>query len=315
LTVPTAASGAGDLDPRVRVAAFDWLRGQVDSAGDDVLPLGLLRRGFEYRGARVPLLGPQGIFKPAILPEIPLSITTAPDGPYDDSFTADGLLSYRYRGTDPDHRDNAGLRTAMRHQAPLVYFHGVVRGQYLAIWPVFIVGDDPGRLAFRVAADDIRLADAAAQHAARAPGEAREDEGRRAYITSIVRVRLHQRSFRERVLRAYRDQCALCRLRHRDLLDAAHIVPDADESGDPSVPNGLALCKIHHAAFDRLLIGVRPDYVVEVQPRILDETDGPMLRHGLQGLHRTSLVVPAARRDRPDPDRLAQRYERFRGAA
>ena len=58
------------------------------------------------------LLGPQGIFKPKIIPQIPLSITTTPKGPYDDSFSYDDFLLYRYRGTDIQHRDNAGLRMA-----------------------------------------------------------------------------------------------------------------------------------------------------------------------------------------------------------
>ena len=52
---------------------------------------------------------------------------------------------------------------------------------------------------------------------------------------------------------------------HAELLDAAHIVPDADE-GEPVIPNGLALCKLHHAAFDRYFLGVRPDYVLQVRP-------------------------------------------------
>ena len=88
-----------------------------------------------------------------------------PDGPYEDSFTSENLLAYRYRGTDPGHRDNAGLRRAMQTRTPLVYFHGVVKGWYLAVWPVFIVGDNPGALTFTVAADDARLADASALHA------------------------------------------------------------------------------------------------------------------------------------------------------
>ena len=37
----------------------------------------LLVRGFCFEGQRVPLVAPQGIFKPAVLPELPLSITTA----------------------------------------------------------------------------------------------------------------------------------------------------------------------------------------------------------------------------------------------
>lgn len=38
----------------------------------------MLSQGFEFDGVRVPLIGPQGIFKPAILPEMPLSIAFRP---------------------------------------------------------------------------------------------------------------------------------------------------------------------------------------------------------------------------------------------
>ena len=69
--------------------------------------------------------------------------------PYDDSFGSDGLLRYRYRGTDPDHQDNRGLRFAMQQRLPLVYFHGVVPGRYVAAWPVFVVGDDQSGLSFQ----------------------------------------------------------------------------------------------------------------------------------------------------------------------
>lgn len=308
--------GAGlfpDVDASVRVAAFRWLRTQVDLHGDS-LPWSVLSRGFDFDGRRVPLLGQQGIFKPAVLPEIPLSIRTSHDGPYPDEVTPDRLFRYCYRGTDPSHRENVGLRKALSRRTPLVYFVGLAPGRYEAIWPVFIVGDDPARLAFTVAADDVRFAEDAAA-GPREAVEAREAEGRRAYVTAAVRVRLHQRRFRERVLSAYREECTLCRLRHRDLLDAAHIIPDSDPHGEPLVKNGLSLCKIHHAAFDHQLIGVRPDYIVEVHPRVLKEEDGPMLRHGLQGMHNASLHLPRAKADHPDRDRLEERYRKFRGAA
>jgi putative restriction endonuclease len=113
---------------------------------------------------------------------------------------------------------------------------------------------------------------------------------------------------------AYREQCALCRLRHRELLDAAHIIADRDERGEPEVSNGLALCKLHHAAFDREIIGIRPDLIIEVRGDVLLEADGPMLRHGLQGFHGQRIHVPARAPERPDPDRLRERYERFRRA-
>ena len=64
-----------DLDSRVRLAAFSFLEAETRRAPDDVLPHALLAKGFEFDGRRVPLLSPQGIFKPAILPEMPLTIT------------------------------------------------------------------------------------------------------------------------------------------------------------------------------------------------------------------------------------------------
>ena len=317
-------------DVRVRTAAFHWLEERVAILGD-VLPWRLLLEGFRFKGRRVPLLSQQGIFKPAVLPEVPLSIRTSAKGPYDDYFGPDDLLRYAYRGTDPNHRDNVGLRTAMREKIPLIYFHGVVPGKYLVVWPVYIVGDDPKGLRFTVAADDRLLGTRALEKLAhderdtsdgRYAGESgstlsvaeQESDERRRYVTASVRQRLHQRGFRERVLEAYKEHCALCRLRHRELLDAAHIIPDTEPGGEPVIENGLALCKLHHAAFDALLIGIRPDYVVEVHPEVLLERDGPMLQHGLKALHGARLFLPRAAGKRPDPERLERRYRMYREA-
>jgi len=279
-----------------------------------VLPWKLIAQGFEFKGRRVPLVSQQGIFKPAVC-ELPLSIRTSLHGPYDDGEPdSDGLLLYRYRGNDPGHRDNVGLREAMRRQVPLMYFFGVVPGRYLAAWPVYVVADDVANLTFTVAVDATsgRRDDLGAQIDALSVNEP-ESEARRVYVTGTFRRRLHQRSFRERVLAAYRRQCALCRLRHEELLEAAHIIPDA-EQGEPLVSNGLSLCKIHHAAFDRRFLGVRPDYVVEVRPDLLTEQDGPMLEHGLQEMHQVRIQVPRRTADRPDPEALRRRYERFLSA-
>jgi putative restriction endonuclease len=260
-------------------------------------------------------MGPQGIFKPEILPDMPLSITTAPPKPgqprpYEDSFTPEGLLQYCYRGTDSMHHENVGLRKVAQAGVPLIYFHGIVKGQYFAAWPAFIVDDDPANLRFTVAVDD----------AAYVPGNlfAVADSGndaRRAYVTQAVRKRLYQGAFRARVLTAYRERCALCRLKRLELLDAAHIVPDSDRRGEPTTRNGLALCKLHHAAFDASMIGIRPDYVVEVRQDLLDETDGPMLVVGLQGFHQKEIFRPRHPDERPDPQLLQIRYEEFRNFA
>ena len=300
-------------DARVRVATFEWLTDQVARHGD-VLPRQVLAGGLVLDGARGRLVGPHGILHTQILSEVPLSITTAPDGPYDDAFGPDGLLRYRYRGRDPNHPDNRGLRAAMEHRLPLVYFHGVARGRYVAAWPVFVVNDDPANLVFSVAVDDatqITLPeDVGSEKTAR-----ESEDARRAYITASVRVRLHQRAFRERVLEAYRRQCAFCKLRHEELLDAAHIVPDTAPEGEPVVRNGLSLCTLHHTAFDRFFLGLRPDYIIEVRADLRRERDGPMLVHAIQALHGTRIVLPRSVALRPDPELVETRYEQFRQGA
>lgn len=298
------------LDESIRSAAFSFLAEQTQLHGE-VLPRDLLAAGFTFRDQRVPLVGPQGIFKPRLL-QLPLSITTAPpvegrERSYADELTADGLLIYKYRGTDPSHADNVGLRRAMERHLPLVYFRGVVPGLYLAAWPAFVERDDPGTLSFTVAVDSHEVL-------AQRVGASLGAEGRRQYVTQMVQRRLHQEGFRWRVLRAYRECCAVCRLRHAELLDAAHILPDGHPKGEPIVPNGLALCKLHHAAFDNHLLGVRPDLVIQLRRDILDEADGPMLQYGLQGFHGKVLHAPRRVELRPSEAFLAERFELFRKA-
>ena len=85
--------------------------------------------------------------------------------------------------------------------------------------------------------------------------------------------------------------------------------------GLPVVPNGLALCKLHHAAFDQNFIAVRPDLVIQVRRDILEEEDGPMLIHGLQEFHERRILVPRRSEEQPRPDLLEERYRRFLAAS
>lgn len=299
-------------DLRVRTAAFTWLAEQVDVHGD-VLAWSLLLRGFDFDGRRVPLLSQQGIFKPALC-ELPLTIRTSAASPYDDHFQGD-RLAYAYRGTDPQHRDNVGLRTLMQRKVPLIYLHAVHEGRYLVVSPVFIVADEPAALRFWVQAEaaPIELGGATLSSSL---GDASisNDSARREYATRLVRQRLHQRGFRERVIAAYRTQCAMCHLRHHDLLDAAHIRPDS-AGGEPVIQNGLSLCKIHHAAFDVGVLGVRPDdLTIRVRKDILKEVDGPMLQHGIKDMDGSRLILPAKHEWRPATEHLEWKWSRFERA-
>jgi putative restriction endonuclease len=299
----------GDADRGIRQAAFAWLTRRREEQGETI-PRSELER-WELDGRRVPLVGPSGIWRPAVC-ELPLSVATTTGGPYADAWDpATGQLVYAYRGTDPSHRDNVGLRRAMVERVPLVYFHSIEPGRYVAGYPMFVVHDNPAALTVRMQVDDIAALIPSGPFAA----IAEDPEPRRAYITATFRRRLHQVAFRERVIRAYRERCALCRLRHTELLDAAHIIPDSDLEGEPVISNGLALCKLHHAAFDRFFFAVRPDYQIEVRPSILAEADGPMLIVGLQQIHGARIELPRRPGDLPDPLRLAKRYQAFLSAS
>jgi putative restriction endonuclease len=295
-------------DAAIRAAMFEHLDALRAASGDAPLHSADINR-FVFGGRPRRLLVQTGIHKPADLVAA-LTIRTAytpPNRvpPYFDDVGPEGLVRYKYRGTDPQHADNRALRAAKDLKLPLAYFIGIVSGVYLAQYPVRIIGEDPSRHEFAVAVDEGQcFADLSAVPAPQ-----------RAYLQRLTKARLHQPVFRARVIRAYTERCAMCRLRHPELLDAAHIIPDGQPDGDPVVPNGLSLCKIHHAAYDANLLGVRPDLVVEVQPRLLEEVDGPMLTHGLKAMAGVRLHTPRSKAAMPDQDRLEVRYQQFRAAS
>ncbi|HKS06826.1 MAG TPA: HNH endonuclease [Gemmatimonadaceae bacterium] len=305
-------------DLLLREAAFARLRQLRDSKdGVTIVSAAEIAEGFVFEGERI-RLGPtqQGIWKPQQLGAYGAAltiVTVAPKpgrpAPYDDQLDENtGFFTYKYEGTDPNNPRNRAVRRAYETRAPMIYLIGVQPGLYDAVFPVFITGDSPSQLEFRVEKDvDLRLIGAAhVDVALRAPD--------REYATRAVKVRLHQRRFRDLIMRAYRTRCAICQLRHADLLDAAHILSDRHERGLPEIPNGLALCKIHHSAYDLDIIGIDPDYRVHVNGDVLKERDGPMLQHGLQQMHGADLITPKAESQKPNRDFLAERFERWRAA-
>ena len=307
----TAMDGQSGLERELaaRLAAMDWLSSFPTDYAFRYSDLA----DFEFDGRRIPLTDRgRGIRKPAGF-SAALSFTTVftPANqvpPYTDLQGQDGLLRYKYEGDDPALFTNVALRNAMEQRLPLIWFVGVASGVYLPRFPVYLVAEERGQQQFVVALDH-------AQRHLFSPADGVASLDDRRYSESITRHRLHQPLFRARVLEAYERRCAMCRLRHVPLLDASHIIEDGHALGQPVVPNGLALCKIHHAAFDQNILGVSPDLRIGVRADILREVDGPMLRHGLQDLDGIRLQVPRQRASGPDPDRLQIRYDLFRAAA
>jgi len=187
----------------------------------------------------------------------------------------------------------------MELQLPLIWFVQQDSGRYVP-YRVFIISDYPDE-GYCLIAPDLSLAIAAKS----------ESLIERLYAERMMKQRLHQPAFRARVISAYETKCAICRLGHGRLLDAAHIIPDSDESSSTSVTNGLSLCKIHHTAYDINIVGIDPEYTIHVRRDILEEIDGPMLEHGIKEMDKGKLWVPPAQGDKPDPVRLESRYKEF----
>lgn len=294
-------------DDDVRSSCFAALEVLCAKHGMEVPYAGGLAEGFAFRGRRVPFLNYQkGIYRAAAQRgPAALSVNTSYRSPYDDEETPDGFV-YAYRAGAIDQPDNRALRASFELQVPIVYFVGTRPGWYRPEWPMFVTADDPIGGSVRLTTG--RMVGPYDEREWVLPEEPIE----RRYAVRETRVRLHQARFRARVLPAYANQCTICRLKEPRLLDAAHIVPDTHTAGEPTVTNGLSLCSIHHRAFDEDLVGVSPDYVVRVHPRLLEEEDGPMLDL-LKGAHEKPIALPRSSRSRPDRELLAARFDRFVG--
>jgi len=302
-----------DSDLDLRYSLFQWLKiRETKNAG--IFTRAELANDFYYNNHHITLIGPTGIWIPKGM-DIPISICTTTGGPYDDGLSDEGILRYSYRGQDINHRDNLGLRKAYLNRTPLVYFYAIKPGKYQAVWPLLIIEDDPQHLCVQAVIDPaLTTFDTVSAVTDNAFKVSEPDLNLRRYAAGETKRRLHQAAFREYVLDAYDRRCTICRLKHSELLDAAHIIPDAHEQGHPVVTNGLTLCKIHHSAYDQNIFGITPDYTLDVREDILNEIDGPMLEFGLKAINGHSIILPRSKSDYPDKDRLAFRYENFKKA-
>ena len=304
---------AFDPDHELRAAAFSSVRRLAEMFGH--LRATELRTGFEFQGERIPFLNfRRGIFKPQRMRYL-LSIRTVfPKAGnriwYEDQrlvqqqiYQGDEQVDYAFMGSDPASADNRWLKEAWENEIPIIYFLGIAPGLYEAIIPTYIVGWSASRLSASIAFGPPELV--------QSPYPATPAERR--YALREVRQRLHQASFREAVIAAYNGRCAISGLPETRLLDAAHIVEDTHERlGQPVVTNGLPLSKIHHAAFDAHMLGIDPDFRIHVARRLMDQHDGKMLDL-LKSLQGQQIHLPSRSQDAPDRDRLAHRFDIYRG--
>ena len=300
-----------------RESAFAWIRAQQLHkpffTREDLSQ-------FSFGGATHRLIGLfTGIWKVTALSDSAIAISTSyvPDGsqrPYEDGEGPDGLQRYKWRGTDPNQSDNRALRRAMQRNLPMLWLVGIghVPGTTQQIfdvrYPVYLIGEEPAEHQFVVALEQDQKIIPSGEPVA-------VQEIVKRYNERIVKVRYHQPLFRARVIHAYEERCAVCRLPFTELLEAAHIRPDS-QGGSTKISNGMSLCKIHHGAYDADIIGISPDYTIHVKDSVLATFDGPTLQHSIKEMDGEALrQIPKETASKPDRELLAERFEKFQKAS
>lgn len=290
---------------QLRLAAFSYI--------DELLMRGpyVTReelRLFSFDGTPFPLISgsSRGIYKPEgwrTVMSILSSGTPASKGGYEDEYRDDGTLLYRFM----THSDstigayNRALLETCDRQLPLILLQKMESRLFEPFYPVWIEGSNSDGVVVGGQMPDTEIGEIVGMAA----------EIKKRYSAVIGKRRLHQDLFRSQLLFAYGDRCAICNLGRRGLLDAAHIIDDAEDRGEPLIQNGLALCRIHHGAYDQFLIGIRPDLKIDVAADVIAEVDGPMLEHGLKQVNGHTIRVPNSRIMRPDPTNLEWKYAKF----
>lgn len=292
------------MSDSIRLAALNRVRELRDLWGDSI-PESELAKGVAYGGDVVLLKGPQGIFKPRQIDDGPLTIMSTLTSKYEDELLdQDNVLRYDYAPPSREHENN-GLKNLMREQKPVILLKQVKpkpRPEYMVVAPLFVEGFDDRVRQFT-------LSTRADRTAAEVHSGIVLREIQRAYGETTVQTRLHQAYFRRDVLTVYRNRCAVCDLRVRPLLQGAHIVPDSHAAGIAHVQNGLSLCALHHAAYDRSILRVGPDYVISVEQEWIEASDH-FAKASLVEFDGRSIATPAASEHRPSPELLRWRFER-----
>lgn len=293
------------FDDAIRLVALTRVRELRDLWGDSI-PESELAKGVSYQGDVILLKGPQGIFKPRQLTDGPLTIMSTLGSQYEDELLDEAnTLRYDYAPPSREH-ENVGLKNLMVAGKPVILLKQVKskpRPEYMVVAPLYVEGFDDHIRQFTLStrADLTPRVDTQTGLVLR--------EIRRAYGETTVQTRLHQAYFRRDVLSVYRNRCCVCELRVRPLLQGAHIVPDSEAAGAPVVQNGLSLCSLHHAAYDRNIIRIKSDYTIAVEQDWLEAGDS-FGRVSLSDFSGRRIAVPSDVAHKPSPEFLDWRFRR-----
>jgi putative restriction endonuclease len=88
----------------------------------------------------------------------------------------------------------------------------------------------------------------------------------------IVKTRVNQNDFRQRILASYNEKCSITGISITSLLVASHIIPWSKNTQERLNPkNGICLNSFHDKAFDKGLITITSDFKVKLSDAILQK--------------------------------------------
>ncbi len=137
---------------------------------------------------------------------------------------------------------------------------------------------------------------------------------RQRVIAEVSRLS-REAGFRQRVLFAYGNRCAVTRVQLR-LVDAAHILPVGAPGSADRVPNGIALSPTYHRAFDAGLVYLDDEFRMRVNDGRVRALQQLNLVGGLDAFKAPlgSIFLPPDRAQRPSIE-FIRRANRFRQIA
>ena len=286
---------------------------QLEIIYGDAVPSHELSKGFMFNGELINFRSSaNGIFKPRQMDKHVLSIiTTIPkeggSNIYKDYEGDDGAYYYSFEKQGKSDYRNNYLIESYESETPFIYFKAIADKVYQCIWPCYVDEIDYEKRMFKIIVGERPQIIGSEQYAKYAKPKSIQAK----YYVRETKVRGHQAEFREEVLKAYSRKCAITGLPDSRLLQAAHIIPDAEYSGVQTVRNGLALNYLHHKAYDSFLLGIDGNYKVHISNQLLELKDGPLLEHGILGFNGKQINLPRRKELRPDQNLLNRKFEKF----
>ena len=206
---------------------------------------------------------------------------------YADDLSDDGVI-YHYPTTSrPAARDAAEVqatKNAMVHRIPIfVILPGAESASRRSLKLGWVCDFDDINRQFLILFGDEHAPSYSKAETASEPFRLEQEPNRK---RSTVMVRVRQQQFRFHVMSQYGHKCAVCDIRHPQLLKAAHI-RGMTKRGTDDWRNGMPLCATHHDAFDCYLFGIDPkSCAIRCMPGV-DEKDVGLREANLKPLRNT----------------------------